>query len=55
MFEIPTVSIALGKIGYPQNCFFLFLHGNICCGYSLELRLSEVLLMSATECVFKGE
>ena len=29
--------IAPDKSGYPDNSFFfLFLHKNICCGYSLE-------------------
>ena len=31
-----TTSIGLVKGGYPVNFFFLFLHTNICCGYSLE-------------------
>ena len=29
------INIATDKRGYPRN-IFLFLHKNICCGYSLE-------------------
>ena len=41
MSTLPKISIAPGKrIFFFQNqkilIFFLFLHGNVCCGYSLE-------------------
>ena len=31
-----TDNIGLDKTGY-QSIFFLFLHENICCGYSVEV------------------
>ena len=34
--HVVEVIIALDKMGY-QLIFFLFLHENICCGYSLEV------------------
>ena len=45
-------TIGLDKSGYQVN-IFLFLHGNIYCGYSLEAR--EALLMSTHNICFHGE
>ena len=43
------------KSGYPDNSlFFLFLHKNICCGYSLEAP-GEALLMSTHNICFCAE
>ena len=36
MLNIQTVCIAPDKRGYPYN-ILLFLHQNICCGYSLKV------------------
>ena len=36
--------------------FFLYLNGNICCGYSLEApRLNEALLMSTHNICFRSD
>ena len=40
--------------GGSHMIFFLFLHENICCGYSLK-RLGEALLMSTHNICFRAE
>ena len=57
----PILNIATDKRGYPHNNL-LFLHENICCGYSLEAPrrgasndLGEALLMSTHNICFHGE
>ena len=37
--KLTTVYTTIGPSGYQGIFFFLFLHRNICCGYSLEVPL----------------
>ena len=58
-YEMQLIIIGFVKREYIMiipGYFFLFLHKNMCCGYSLEApRLAEALVMSTHNICFYGE